>query len=512
MSPSSNLYAILKSDAYGHGIREVGRTLADAGCEHFAVESPQEGIALRSEGIEGEILLMNPIPDYMAELSIRNDLSVSVIHESIIQPLEDAAVALNKECKIHMNINVGLNRLGIPPSKVLKTAGKIKSTSNLIFQSIFGQPREPQDVPSAFNKLKTVYSKLKEHGLQPNNIHFANSATFLSYPETRKFGARIGILLYGVLPPELFKKMKNKIPVKPAMQLQTELVQIRKVPKGSKIGYRAKDATKEETKLGIIPLGYNHGLDRKYNTNGYALIRGKKIKFIGQISMNAATLDITSLKHPKIGEEVIILGKQNEEVIKINEIAGKSDTISAELMMRFGKGVARIHELTSAPKDVPDKMERVKFGKYWLINIDSINQLPDQIKVYDLIDFIKEHTVPYSDSIESISSAVDYALSFNPRGNGFVSIVVTGKKLVGAAVCVKTEKISTIPENILVYLCVNKKYRGRGIGSMLVKNIAQTYEGNFKIHINKKNPAINFLHKYGFTDSVLELRLYKETT
>jgi alanine racemase len=199
LPPGSVFFAVLKSDAYGHDLTEVSKVLSQSGCRHFAVESPQEGIRLRNQGITGEILLMNPIPIWMAELSVRHDLSVSVIHESILQSLQEAASLMGKMCRIHLNVNIGLNRMGIAPSNILKIAKEAVSKSHIEIEGLFGQPRDSESALTSFEQLKAIYEKLKLNDLAPNYLHFANSITFLTHTETIADGVRLGILLYGEL-------------------------------------------------------------------------------------------------------------------------------------------------------------------------------------------------------------------------------------------------------------------------------------------------------------------------
>ncbi|MEA3478628.1 MAG: alanine racemase, partial [Bacteroidota bacterium] len=210
-------YAVLKSDAYGHDLVESAKVLADAGCRHYAVDTPQEGIRLRNEGVQGEILLMNPIPIWMAELSVRHDLSVSVIHESILAPLEGAARAMGKTCRIHLNANVGLNRMGIAPSKVAQIARKADTFPHIQLEGLFGQPCDPESAINSFSKLKDIYQDIKSKDLAPGILHFANSTTFLTHPDTIANGVRIGILIYGVLPPEQFSSGEIDKQLKPVM-------------------------------------------------------------------------------------------------------------------------------------------------------------------------------------------------------------------------------------------------------------------------------------------------------
>ena len=185
-------HAVLKSDAYGHGIIEVSNALIDAGCQHFAVGDLLEAIQIRKQGIKGEILLLNPIPSWAADTAVFNDLSVLIMHPSILQPLDDACEAMNKTCKVHLKVNVGLNRLGIAPSKLIKIAKEAISKPHLRLEGLYAQPRDPASAREGFEKIKAIYERMQSEGIAPRRLHFANSTTFLSHPDTVAGGSAFG--------------------------------------------------------------------------------------------------------------------------------------------------------------------------------------------------------------------------------------------------------------------------------------------------------------------------------
>lgn len=509
LPPGALFYAVLKSDAYGHGLVEIGKVLSQSGCMHFAVESPQEGIRLRSKGITGEILLMNPIPTWMAELSVRHDLSVSVIHESILQPLEDAAELMGKICRIHLNVNVGLNRMGAAPSKTLKLAREAASKPHLKLEGLFGQPRDSASAPGSFKNLVSIYEKLKTADTAPIYLHFANSTTFLAHPDTAADGVRLGILLYGIQPPEQAGEKTRLTKLKPAMSLKTEIVQIREVSKGSKIGYRSNEKTDRDVVIGTVPIGYNHGLDRKLLKGGRLIVHGRKAPFIGAISMNSCTIDITGIDNVKIGDEVVIMGKQGKQEIGINELARQSDTIAAELMMRFGKSIARNYQVNQEEVKAEIVVEQEKTNDFFIRYFQTENELPGWINVFDIVNFLQTHLAPYDDPKDVIATAVDYALSSHPGGKGFILLATVDKKLLGAAVCIQIDKVGIIPENLIVYVCVHRNYRRKGLGSRLIQEAIDCAEGDVKLHLENTNPAKKLCKKLGFRDDYIEMRFLK---
>lgn len=501
-------YSVLKADAYGHGLREIALALTHAGCRRFAVESPQEGIRLRNEGISSEILLMNPIPDWMAEICVQNDLSVSVIHRSILPPLEDAARSMDKTCRIHLNVNVGLHRMGIARSRLLQVAREAERMPHLILQGIFGQPRTPDTAPQAYRMLKDSYHQLIQKNIRPLSLHFANSAAFLTCSETAAEGARLGILLYGVLPIEIYKKNSSPPPLKPAMSLETELVQIRDLPRGSRFGYHSHKKTDKDMRIGVIPLGYYHGLDRKMAQGGYALLHGRKAFFQGSISMNASTLDITGIPGGKIGDRVTIIGKQGNQTIDINQLAVQSGTIAAELMMRLGGNLVKTYRLSEGVPSYGMHIDKDRFDVD-ILYLRSAKSLPDWLSLYDIVGFIQQQMGEFSEPRDAVDYAIGYALSAVRPGKGFIFLCVSGKRILGASVCVQTETHGFIPKNILLYLCVHPEFRGKGLGKGLLRDTLTAGGGDCKIHIQPGNPAAGFFEKMGFEKKYLEYRYSK---
>jgi alanine racemase len=509
LPPGTIFYAVLKSNAYGHNLKEIGRILSQAGCRHFAVESPQEGIRLRNEGIIGEILLMNPIPVWMADLAVRYDLSVSVIHESILQPLEEAAQLMGKVCRIHLNVNVGLNRLGIAPSKIARIASEAAEKPHIVLEGLFGQPRDSSTAFESFMQIQNIFENLKAAKIAPHYLHFANSTTFLAHPEAVADGVRLGILLYGVLPPEQYKENLKINRLRPAMRLQSEIVQIRHLPKGSKIGYRSKDRTECDLIIGTIPLGYNHGLDRKLLQGGYVLVKGEKASFIGAISMNSSTIDITAIDNVTIGDPVVIIGRQGKREININALANKSGTIAAELMMRFGKSIARNYIINDQDVTSEIVIQQKNTDNIHIKYFQTENELPEWMNVYDILNFLQMHLIPFEDPKEVINTAVDYALSAHPSGKGFILAATLKKVILGIVVCVQIDKIGIIPENLIVYVCVHQNYRRKGLGSRLLREAIDCAKGDVKLHVEKSNPAVKLYKKLGFTDDYIEMRFLK---
>lgn len=507
--PGSVLYAVVKSDAYGHGIQEIGKVLSAAGCRYFAVDEPREGIKLRNVGIDGEILLMNPIPEWMSEIAVRNDLSVSVIHNSILDPLEEAAARMQKVCRIHFNVNLGLHRMGISPSKLLKVAREAFSKSHLKLEGLFGQPRDPESALEGYETLKKQYEHLIHHGMTPKHLHFSNSTTFLALPETARRGLRIGILIYGVLPPEQYRHKSVGILIKPAMRCFSELVQLRTLSKGSPIGYRSRSHVGRDTLVGTIPLGFSHGLDRKMTNSCAVLIRGQRAPLVGSISMNAAMVDVTDIPDIKIGDQVVVIGRQGNQEVDINDLAEGSGTIAAELMMRFGRGIPRHYSYGNHGELHHQVLIQQDESDIDLRYFQTEKDLPAWLNIHDIIHFIEDHSDEDDLSIDEIGAAIEYALSTKAGGSGFLLVGTRKKRIAGLIVMIQTKTQGFLPENVIMYLSFNSATQQAGLITRLINEAVQSVQGDVTVRITNSEDTRKIYIQAGFVLTKMEVLLKK---
>ena len=294
------------------------------------------------------------------------------------------------------------------------------------------------------------------------------------------------------------------------MSLRTEIVQIRQLPAGSRIGYRSKEKTQKDLTIGTIPIGYNHGLDRKIFKGGYVLVHSQKVPFIGAISMNSSTIDITGIDDMEIGDEVIIIGRQGDPEININELALKSGTIAGELMMRFGKSIPRDYQLDGEDITSEIVLEQEKTDDIHIQYFQTENELPEWINVLDIVNFLYSNLAPCGDPKDVVYKVIDYALSTHPGGKGFILLASVEKKIIGAAVCIQSDKVDRTPENRIVYVGVNKDYRTNGLGTRLIREAMDIVNGDVKVIMKKDNPAVNLFKKLGFSDEYIELSHQKK--
>jgi GNAT superfamily N-acetyltransferase len=242
---------------------------------------------------------------------------------------------------------------------------------------------------------------------------------------------------------------------------------------------------------------------------GYVLIDGRKAPYIGNISMNASTVDLTDIPGAKIGDNVTILGKDKKRKIDINELALYSGTIAAELMIFFGRGISRMYHSKNKEFSTTTRITQGSSPDIIVHYYKTVTDLPGWLDFSDIVSFLEDHTAPFNDPIETVISALDYALSSHSHGGGFVLLAILDKNLVGAAICVRMDKVEFVPANLITYLCVHPRHRRKGLGTKLLKQVIEKTEGDIKIHMHASNPALKLFQKMGFDIRYLEMRLKK---
>jgi ribosomal protein S18 acetylase RimI-like enzyme len=226
--------------------------------------------------------------------------------------------------------------------------------------------------------------------------------------------------------------------------------------------------------------------------------------------MNSSTIDITDIDGARLGDRVTIVGKQGDAEIDINELARNSGTISAELMTNFGKGVARTYE-DDRDEDAPAMVVGQQADEEVVLHfVQGERSLPEGIEVSDVIEFLNSHLRPFQDPVETISLAVDYALSSIPDGRGFVLLATIGNRILGAVVNIELPHTGVTPGNLFVYVCVHQDRRRRGLGEMIIREAIACCDGDVKLHVAKLNPALGLYRRLGFRDDYHEMRYLKE--
>jgi len=327
--------AVMKANAYGHGAVEVAKVAIDAGAQWLAVALVEEGIQLREAGIQSPILILGSTPPDQVHEVIKYNLSQTVCSRELIETLSNEAQSWNQTAKVHIKVDTGLGRLGIFPEEVAAFVKESSCLEGIEIEGIFTH-FSVADEDKAFTELqikkfKEVISNLEREKIHIPLKHAANSAAVVGFASSYFNLVRPG-------------EMNRTIPLKPAMSFKTKITYLKRVPAGYSLSYDRTFTTERKSLIAILPVGYADGYPRALSNKGEVLIKGKRAPVVGMICMDMTLVDVTHIPDVKIGDEVVLFGKQNGAQISADEIASKSDLINYEILCGISKRVPRIYK------------------------------------------------------------------------------------------------------------------------------------------------------------------------
>ena len=308
------IIAVIKCNAYGHGLVGVAKALEKQNIQHFAVVKVQEAIPLRENGIKGMILNFGPFSRNEAEQLVRHNISQSVFSDAV-DMLAEAARKLNKQAKVHIKVDTGLGRVGVPYYDALPFIEKVDAMPDIAIEGIFTTLTEELDFDKIqIERFLQICDEAKKKGISVGIRHAASTAAVTNYPGAFLDMVRPGNCLYGLEP------LAN-LNLKPVMSLKTRVIYIKKMRPGETIAYHRRYKIEKETLIATLPLGYSDGYPPQAVNKAEALIGGQRWPLVAYMSLNHVTVDVTGAERMKLGDEVVLLGTQNDKVISIGEIA-----------------------------------------------------------------------------------------------------------------------------------------------------------------------------------------------
>lgn len=339
------LLAVVKADGYGHGSYEVSKIALKNGAGSLGVAFLEEGIELREKGIKAPILILSPEFYGREKELIEYDLQPAITDLDFVKNLDREAKKQNKIAEAYLKIDTGMRRYGIEPSSALDFVRGVQRLKNIRLKGVLSQFSTTEDTGRDFAEkqlylFKKIVKQLEELNGDRLIRSIANSGAFLKLPQSYFDQVRVGILMYGIYPSP---KTVKRVGVNPVMSLKSKIVQIKEVQKAESVGYGKTFTTKRRTKIGTIPLGYADGYPWQLSNKGEVLVKGKRVPIIGRVCMDTFMVDLTELPDVKIGEEVVLLGKQGKEKIVAHQIAGWANSFSYEIVSRMGKRLPRIY-------------------------------------------------------------------------------------------------------------------------------------------------------------------------
>jgi len=334
----TKVLCVVKADAYGHGMIEVSKRLSKCGAYYLGVASIDEAVKLRKSGIKLPILILEFIPDEHAGYIVDYNLTQGLCTETLAKSLNNYAKRKGKTAKVHIKIDTGMGRLGVWHEDALPFVKKIKKLKNVEIEGIYTHfPSADTDRFFTNHQIRDFEALIRK--LENNNIdiplrHSANSTGVIDYRYSHLNLVRPGLMLYGIYPKESFR---SKLELRPVLSFKTRVLFIKKIPKGRSVSYGRTYIAKNPTTIATLPVGYSDGYLRSLSNKAEVLIRGVRRRIAGRICMDQSLIDLDNLKNVKIGEEVVLVGKQGKEEITLEELAVLANTISYELACSIGK-------------------------------------------------------------------------------------------------------------------------------------------------------------------------------
>ena len=328
------IMAAVKANGYGMGVMPLVNTLLEEGVEYLAVALVEEALALRAKDIKAPILVLGAIPPQDLAKAVYNDIAITVFSFDCAMMVDFVAGQLGKKAKIHIKIDTGMHRLGFEPTE--ESLGMIKvicEMPNLEVEGLFSHLAQADcDYGQDFTEkqialFKATVDKLEAAGVFIPLKHLANSAAILDYPAAYWDMVRPGILLHG-----FGTGSKNSQRLQEVLTLKSAIVRLHTAEAGAAVSYTGSFVAKEPRLIATVPVGYADGYFRSLANKAEALIGGMRAKQVGNICMDQMMFDVTGIPQVKIGDEVVLWGKQGDEFISLAEVAEKAGTITYELL------------------------------------------------------------------------------------------------------------------------------------------------------------------------------------
>lgn len=351
-SSKTQIMSVVKANAYGHGLKQVVPILDKTGTDWFGVDSLREALEIRSLGIRKPILVLGYVSLADIKYAVENDISISVYSKDVLKKI--ISLKLAKIARVHLKIETGLNRQGLDKRGALKLVKVINNKEAIILEGVSTHFADIEDtLDSCFailqqKRFRTSVTGINKIVERPLNVHCAATAAALLYDSTHFSMIRVGIGLYGLWPSKetqialSLRKKTGKVVLKPVMTWKSILVQVKTIEPGESVGYGRTWFAPRRSKIGIIPVGYYDGYDRKLSNNSKVIIKGELAPVIGRVAMNMALVDLTDIKKAKKGDEVVLLGKVGKSEVSAEDLANEIGTINYEVVSRVNPLIPRV--------------------------------------------------------------------------------------------------------------------------------------------------------------------------
>ena len=347
ISNKTKIMAVIKADGYGHGAVEIAEILEPLDYLYgYAVATVEEGLILRNHGIKKPILILGyAFPDQYDDM-IRAGIRPTVFTKEMAEELSQTAKRLDMDCKIHFAVDTGMSRIGYQVTEeAADEMAQLAALPHIMVEGIFthfarADEKDKEHTYRQIELFREMISMMEKRGVEIPIQHCSNSAGIVEIPEANMDLVRAGITLYGLWPSE--EVDKSRIDIRPALTLVTHVAYVKELPAGREISYGGTYVTEEPRMIATIPVGYADGYARGLSNKGDVLIHGKRAPSRGRVCMDQFMVDVTDIPDVKSGDEVILIGRDGDECITMEEVGERSGRFNYEFVCDLGKRIPRV--------------------------------------------------------------------------------------------------------------------------------------------------------------------------
>jgi alanine racemase len=341
---NTGVIAVVKANAYGHGMIECGKTAIEAGAAMLAVAFAADGGELRRSGIDAPILIMAPESFSRIPLLIENDLTGTLTSAAMLAEIERVCSNMGRQCRVHVKIDTGMGRIGVVPREATELIIATTESKQVRLDGIFSHFSSAVDADDPFPRRQIevfhgVIDDVERRSIDPGIVHMCNSAGLLHYPDARFDMVRPGIITYGL---EAFPGSFEKLRVEPVMSLVSRITFIKDVPAGFRVSYGGTFVTSRPSRLATVPVGYSYGYRRNLSNLGRAIVNGVPVPVAGRICMDQTVFDVTEAGDVHVGDRITLIGRDGGVTVTAEEHASIEKTINYEIVTGIPCNVPRI--------------------------------------------------------------------------------------------------------------------------------------------------------------------------
>lgn len=356
VGPGVQVMAIVKADGYGHGAVEIARAALGAGASWLGIATVSEGIILRETLPDARIVHLPPFPDNACNEIAANQLTTLVSSEEMVVQLGMAARRHNCVADCHLEIDTGMGRSGAAPDEAASVVHLAARTEGIRVNGVATHFAAAESDPEFTRRQIAAFNSARQELPEVEYVHAANSAGTLLYPEAHYNLVRPGLLLYGILPTlnphpsplasrlsTLDSETSPLNSFRPAMTLKTQIALVRQLPAGASLSYSRTCVLRRPSRIATLPVGYGDGYPRALSNVGEVLVSGRRAPILGRVCMDVTLVDVTDIPEARVGSEVVLIGRQGDDQIRVEEIAGLIGTTEHDITTRLTSRVPRVY-------------------------------------------------------------------------------------------------------------------------------------------------------------------------